>query len=85
MVAIDAERAAAYFVQIARGETGDAAFAAGMYTEVVFDTLTRSGGIIIVLQTGRAPAGSKLWARCMSPGYDTGTFDFYIGIHEYDE
>jgi len=38
---------------------------------------------ITKVQTGRAPAGSKLWARCMCPGQNTGTLDFYLGIHEY--
>jgi hypothetical protein len=48
------------------------------------DLTNKAGGAIIPVQTGRAPAGSKLWARCMCPGLDTATVDFYIGIHEYE-
>lgn len=80
-----AERTAIYFIQFARGESGAAAFASGMYTEVVLDTTNKAGGTIVRLQTGRAPVGSKLWARCMCPGQNTATIDFYIGIHEYQE
>lgn len=84
IVISDAERAATYFVQIGRGVSGAAIIEAGTYTEFVLDTVSRSGGNIISIQSGRAPAGSLLWARCMSPGNDTGTFDFYLGIHEYE-
>lgn len=76
MVISAAERTAVYFIQFARGASGAAAFAAGIYTEVVIDTTNRAGGYI---------TGSKLWARCMCPGQNTATIDFYIGIHEYEE
>jgi hypothetical protein len=78
------ERAAIYFIQFARGDSGDAGYAAGHYTELVLDLTNKAGGAIIPVQTGRAPAGSKLWARCMCPGQNTATVDFYIGIHEYE-
>lgn len=80
----DNERAGTYFIQFARGATGDAGLAAGTYTELALDLTTRSGGVIIPVQTGRAPAASLLWARCMTPAFDTGTIEFYIGIHEYE-
>lgn len=79
-----AERAAIYFVQFARGATGDAGYAAGTYTEFVVDTTNKAGGAVARMQTGRAPAGSALWARTMCLGQNTGTISFYIGIHEYE-
>jgi len=80
----DVERANTYFVQMARGETGDAALLAGSYTEFLYDAATTKDTAIIPVQTGRAPAGSKVWARCMISGVDTGWMDFYIGLHEYE-
>lgn len=78
------ERTATYFVQFARGTSGDAGYAAGTYTELVLDFSDTKSGVAISIQTGRAPAGSKLWARCMCPGQNTGTLGFYMGIHEYE-
>lgn len=83
IVVTAAERTAVYFVQIGRGTSGAAALAAATYTEVVFDTTNKAGGVIVSMQTGRAPVGSKLWARCLAIGFDTGTLDMYLGIHEY--
>ena len=84
LVLEDNERAAVHFIQFGRGASGAAALAAGTYTELVVDLASKAGGVIIPVQTGRAPAGSKVWARCMVPGQDTGTLDFYIGLHEYE-
>ena len=84
MVITAAERTALYFVQITRGTSGDAGYAAGTYTEFALDLTDRGGGAIVSMQTGRAPAGSKLWARCMCPNQDTATLDFVFGIHEYE-
>jgi len=80
----DVERANAYFVQFARGDTGDAGFTAGNYTEFVYDAASNKDTAIIHVQTGRAPAGSLLWARCKITGVDTGWMDFYFGLHEYE-
>lgn len=80
------ERNATYFLQIAYGSSGAAALAAGTYTEAVFvpaSNLVDSGPVI--LQTERITAGTKAWARCMCPGQNTATMDFYIGLHEYDD
>lgn len=71
-------------VNNARGDSGAAALAAGTYTEVVYAAGTLKDPGVIVTQTGRAPAGSKIWARCKCPGQNTGTLDFYIGLHEYE-
>lgn len=81
-----AERNAIYFIQMAAGETGAAALAAGNVTEFVIKPLSNqidSGPIMV--QSKRTEAGTKIWVRCMCPGQDTGTLDFFPGIHEYDE
>jgi hypothetical protein len=79
-----AERTALYYIQIGRGASGAAALTAGTYTELALDLTDRGGGAIVDVQTGRAPAGSKLWARCMCPGQNTATLDFVMGLHEYE-
>jgi hypothetical protein len=79
-----AERAATYYIQLARGDSGAAGLAASTYTEFVYSATVQKDTSIIPVQTGRAPAGAKLWARCMCPGQNTATLDFYIGIHEYE-
>lgn len=73
-----------YFVQFTRGDDPDVAWAAGMGTEIIFTAVSNivDGGEIDI-RTGRAPVGSKVWARTMSPGNNADTIDFYIGIHEY--
>ena len=80
------EKAGTYFIQFARGDSGDAGFTAGTYTEVVYESTAvgaKEGGFT-TLNTGRAPAGSKLWARTLCLGENTATIDFYMGIHEYE-
>lgn len=78
------ERIATYFIQFTRGDSGDAGLAAGTYTELVIGSDTNRFKGITRVQTGRAPAGSKIWARCKCPGENTATLNFYIGIHEYE-
>ena len=85
IVIAGSERTLTYFVQFSRGDSGDAGYAAGNYTELVLDLTNKQGGTIVSVQTGRAPTGSKLWARCLCPNQNTAWFDFYIGIHEYSE
>ena len=80
----DTERASTYFIQITRGTSGDAGLAAGAYSEFVYSASVQKEVGIIPVQTGRAPVGSKLWARCLCPGQNTGTISFFIGIHEYE-
>jgi len=80
----DTERASTYFLQFARGDSGAAGLAAGTYTELVYGASVQKETGIIPVQTGRAPAGSKLWWRVMCPGQDTSWMDAYIGIHEYE-
>lgn len=70
--------------QLAFGESAAAALIARTYTTSPFKAQTNlidSGPIYI--QNKRQPAGVKAWARCFIPGQNTGTMDFYIGLHEY--
>ena len=78
------ERAATYFIQIARGSSGDAGYSAGTYTEFVYSATVQKETGIVIMQTGRAPVNSLLWARCICPGQATATLDFYFGIHEFE-
>jgi len=70
-------------VQIAGGDDADAAVAAGNYTEFMFVPLKNSSQIPVTIMTGRAASAVKGWARCWVNGQDTGTVDFFLGIHEY--
>ena len=79
-----AERNSVYYVQIAAGESGAAALASNDVTEFVIKPLSNQidAGPIMV-QSERVPVGTKIWARCMCPGQDTGTINLFPGIHEY--
>lgn len=79
------EKNALYYFQLAYGEDADAAVTAGNYTEVGFVPASNqidSGPVNI--QTRRENVGTKVWARCMAPGEDTGTMSFIFGLHEYE-
>lgn len=79
------ERAFTYVIQIAFGASGAAALTAGTYTEAPFtpaNNLIDSGPLIV--QSRRQTVGTKAWARCICPGQNTATADFYIGLHEYE-
>ena len=73
-------------LQIAFGASGAAALAAGWYTEMVFISLGAVPGDVypVVMQSRRNNAGQKVWARVFIKGENTGTVDFYYGIHEYE-
>jgi len=80
------EKAAIYFVQFTRGASGEAGLTAGMYSELVYESNAvgaKESGITRI-QTGRAPAGSLIWARCLCIGENTAELKFYLGIHEYE-
>ena len=80
----DAQEEVVYMIQFGRGASGAAAISAGTYTELVVGVdATKKFKAITKIQTGRAPAGSLLWARCIAMGANTGTLHFFIGIHEY--
>jgi len=73
-----------YFIQFTRGDDPGVSWAAEIGTEFPYTPVTNQidAGPIDV-KTGRAPAGSKVWARCLAYGANAKTIDFYIGIHEY--
>jgi len=80
-----AQEEVVYMLQFGRGASGAAALSAGTYTELVVGVdATKKFKSITRVQTGRGPAGSLLWARCIAIGKNTGTIDFYLGIHEYE-
>lgn len=80
-----AERNATYFVQIAFGASGAAALTAGTYTEAVYAPATNQvQEAPVEIQARRAAVTTKAWARCMCPGQNTATLDFYHGLHEYE-
>ena len=80
-----AERNNTYFLQVACGTSGDAALAAGMYTEAAVTPLSNQiDSSPVVVTERRVNVGTKCWVRCMCPGFDTATLSFYFGIHEYE-
>lgn len=80
------ERNLPYFIQIGFGASGAAALTAETFTETVLEPLgNQVDSTPIVVQSERCDSGTKVWARCMCPGQNTATMDFYIGLHEYDE
>jgi len=79
-----AERAATYFVQLAKGIDGDTALTNNTYSEFMFLPAAASRIIPIVIQSRRYISGTKAWIRCFCPGQNTGTMDFFIGLHEYE-
>jgi hypothetical protein len=80
-----AERTAVYFIQFSAAETAAAGLTALTYTEFVYKPASVQGKPApIVIQTRRAAAGTKLWARCMCPLQNTATLDFFFGVHEYE-
>lgn len=81
------ERAnAVYFVQVAAGTSGAAGLAAGTYSEFVVKPLTTSARSFPgFIQSQRIPVGTKVWVRIWAVGQNTGTLDFFFGLHEYAE
>lgn len=74
-----------YFLQIGFGASGAAALAAFTYTELVVHPLNvNQDSGPIEMQIRRQAVGTKAWARCMSPGNNTATINFFFGIHEYE-
>lgn len=79
------ERTSIYFIQVVLGTSGAAGLAAGTYTELAFKPLTvQADSAPLCIQTRRAVVGTKVWIRIKCPGQNTGTLDFYYGLHEYE-
>jgi hypothetical protein len=74
-----------HFIQIASGTSGAAGLAAGTYTEFVYwagAAVSREAPILF--QMRRIDAGTKMWARVLAVGKDTGTVGFFVGEHGYE-
>jgi hypothetical protein len=71
-------------IQIAGGTSGAAALASGMYSEHMFRPISADRVVPMQIQTRRQPAGTKCWIRIWVIGQNTGTMDFFFGIHEYE-
>lgn len=80
------ERAnAVHFLQVGFGASGAAALSDDTITELVFKPQTVQGAeTIIEIRTLREDAGTKAWIRQWVVGQNTGTTDFFFGLHEYE-
>ena len=80
------ERAnAIHLIQVAFGASGAAALSAHTVTEKVLKPQTVQGSeTILTLQIRRQDAGTKAWIRQWVVGQNTGTSDFFLGLHEYE-
>lgn len=80
-----AERTGVHFIQISYGASGAAGLAAGEYTEIVLvEPLGTAVPSPVDLNDRRSDAGTKTWLRVFVPGQNTGTLNFFIGVHEYE-
>jgi len=82
----DSERNVPYLIQFAHGDSPAIALADDEYTEFVYCSVGTgqvAERMAQQVQTDRHSVRTKLWARCFCPGQNTGTLDFYIGLHEY--
>jgi hypothetical protein len=81
----DVQETVPYFIQFAFGADGDAAVAAGTFTEFVLRVnATNSDRTEIPINCRRQTAGTLGWARCLALGTNTGTLNFYFGLHTYE-
>ena len=85
LMIVDVERdASTHFVQIGFGATGAAALLANTYTEFAYKPqATNTEETPIDVMTRRQANDTLAWARVMVIAGDTGTVDFYLGLHEY--
>ncbi len=78
------ERNLPYLIQFAHGNSPAEALAVDEFTEMVYASLSIvAERIAVPCYTDRHRKGTKLWARCFCPTQDTGTLDFFLGLHEY--
>ncbi len=76
--------ATAYFIQIGCDATAADALTNGNYTTVGYYNVSNVGSKVpIEVQMPRYTVTTKCWARTIAVGKNTGTIDFYFGIHEY--
>jgi hypothetical protein len=81
----DVQETVPYFVQLAFGPVANDAVTAGAFTELVFRVnATNSDRTEIPINCRRQAVGALAWARCLALGTNTGTLDFYFGLHTYE-
>jgi hypothetical protein len=71
-------------VQVGFGASGAAALAAGIYT--TFPYIPQSAAaeeLPVDFRSDEQPVGTKAWLRVFVPGQNTGTFNFFFGMHEH--
>lgn len=78
-----------YLLQISFGNTtpGDAVTAEN-YTEILHATQTTAIGAIravLPCNSRRVDIGTKMWARCFTPGFNARSVIFFFGLHEHLE
>jgi hypothetical protein len=72
------------FIQMAVGTSGAAGLTAKTYTTIGYHTAVNHGSQgAVSFMLKRHTVGTKCWGRTLSIGKNTGTIDFYIGLHEY--
>ncbi len=72
-------------MQIAFGTSATVAVAAGDYTAVMFQPAgAQAQEFPVEVQAERQTSGTEAWARLWSTGQNTGTVDFFFGLHGYD-
>jgi len=72
-------------IQLAGGATGAAGLEAGTYTDIMVTPEKNAKQSPLETRMPRFDAGTKGWARCWVTGQDTGTVNFFLGVHEYLE
>lgn len=79
------ERALTYFIQITRGATGAVGLNAGDYISFPYIPISKKDQQCpFYFRMKRINSGTKVWARCKCSTQNTGTLDFYFGLHEYN-
>jgi hypothetical protein len=71
-------------IQIGCGASGADSLAAGTYTEFMITPQKNARSNPFDIMMKRCSVGEKVWARCWVNGQNTGTVDFFFGIHEYE-
>jgi hypothetical protein len=72
-----------YCIRWAWGATEADAIAAGNSSETMIYPTATIRSVPVEIQGERIPTGSKVWMNCKCAN-NTGTINFFIGIHEYD-
>ncbi len=77
--------AAVHFIQLGFGTSGAQALTDGTYTEIVYKpAAVTAEAVPLEVQMRRQAAGTKAWARVLVYDQNTGTVNFYFGLHNYE-